>query len=92
MASGILRKRKPLWRRPSKLIPTTLMPSSMLADTQAARGSLAQALATAERAVQQNPRDVRAYAVLGVLEEKSGNWQKAEETYQKAMQIDPNTG
>jgi len=64
----------------------------MLADTQAARGLLAQALATAERAVQQNPRDVRAHSGLGVMEEKSGNWQKAEEAYQKALQIDPQYG
>jgi tetratricopeptide (TPR) repeat protein len=64
----------------------------MLADTQAARGSLVQALASAEGAVQQNPRDLRGYALLGVLEEKSGNWQKAEETYQKAMLIDPAFG
>jgi tetratricopeptide (TPR) repeat protein len=64
----------------------------MLADTQAARGSLAQALATAERAVQQNSRAVQGYAVLGVLEEKAGNWQKAEETYQKVMRIDPGYG
>ena len=64
----------------------------LLADTQAARGSLPQALASAERAVQQNPRDLRGYALSGVLEEKSGNWQKAEETYQKAMQIDSKYG
>lgn len=64
----------------------------MLADTQAARGSLAQALASAKRVIQQNPHDVHGYALLGVLEEKSGNWQKAEEAYQKAMQIDPEFG
>lgn len=64
----------------------------MLADTQAARGSLPQALATAAWEVQRNPRDLRGYMLLGVLEEKSGDWQKAEEAYQKARQIDPAFG
>jgi tetratricopeptide (TPR) repeat protein len=64
----------------------------LLANTQAARGSLAQGIASAEHAVQQNPRDLRANTMLAVLEEKSGNWQKAEDAYQKAMQIDPAYG
>jgi Flp pilus assembly protein TadD len=61
----------------------------MLATTQEARGSLPQALASAQRSVQQNPRDVRSYTLLGMFEEKSGDWQKAQEAYQKALQIEP---
>jgi Flp pilus assembly protein TadD len=60
----------------------------MLAETQAALGSLPQAVASAQLAVQQNPHDVRSYALWGLLEEKSGNWQKAEEAYRRALQID----
>jgi Flp pilus assembly protein TadD len=75
-----------------ELDPNNANASLMLADTQAARGSLAQALTSAERTVQQNPRDLRGYVLLGALEEKSGNWQKAEETYQKSMQVDTDFG
>jgi len=32
---------------------------------------------------------VRSYVLLGTLEERRGNWQKAQELYQKALQVQP---
>jgi Flp pilus assembly protein TadD len=39
--------------------------------------------------IQQNPRDVRPYMLLGILEETRGNWQKAQSLYLKALQVQP---
>ena len=42
----------------------------MLARVQEARGSMERAAVSYERLIQQNPRDVRSYVLLGALEEK----------------------
>jgi tetratricopeptide (TPR) repeat protein len=42
-----------------------------------------------QESIQRNPRDVRSYILLGTLEEQRGNWQKAQELYQKALQVQP---
>ena len=47
------------------------------------------ALTTAQRWVQQNPKDPRAYTELGVIQDAQGNWQEAEQSYQKALQVYP---
>ncbi len=64
----------------------------MLANLQAAEGLMAEAMTTARRAVQQSPQDMRTYSVLAEIEEKSGNWQDAEKTYQKALQVNSQFG
>jgi cytochrome c-type biogenesis protein CcmH/NrfG len=64
----------------------------MLANLQAAQGSTAQALTTAQRAVQQSPQDMRVYTVQAEIERKSGDWQDAEKTYQKALKVNPQFG
>jgi tetratricopeptide (TPR) repeat protein len=56
---------------------------------QVAGGSKDKAAASYERSIQQNPRDVRSYVLLGGLEESRGNWQRAQELYQKALQVQP---
>jgi len=47
------------------------------------------ALEAAQRWVQQSPKDPRAYVELGVLQDGQGNWQQAEQTYQKGLQVQP---
>jgi cellulose synthase operon protein C len=69
--------------------PGTLL---LLSETEAARGATAQAIENAQRAIKLSPGDVRGYATLADLEEKSGDWEKAEQTYQQAMNIDPHFG
>jgi Flp pilus assembly protein TadD len=56
---------------------------------QLRRGSADKAIATYERCIQENPRELRTYVLLGPLEESRGNWQKAQELYQKALKINP---
>ena len=46
-------------------------------------------MATYEQAVRDNPRDVRSYIELGSLEDLRGNWQKAQELYHQALQVEP---
>ncbi len=46
-------------------------------------------LSTAQRWVQQDPKDPRAYVELGVVQDGQGNWQDAEQSYQKALQVTP---
>jgi len=61
----------------------------LLAQVQAAQGSIDRAVASYERSIQRNPRDARMYVMLGALEETRGNWQKAQELDQKALQVQP---
>ncbi len=61
----------------------------LLAPVEIARGEQDRAMATCQRAIQENPRDVRNYVQLGTLEEARGNWQKGQELYQKALQVEP---
>jgi Flp pilus assembly protein TadD len=48
-----------------------------------------QVLTTAQHWVQQSPKDPRAYLELGVVQDRQGNWQDAEQSYQKALQVSP---
>jgi tetratricopeptide (TPR) repeat protein len=61
----------------------------LLGQVQVAGGSKDKAAASYERSIQQNPRDVRSYVLLGALEESRGNWQRAQELYQKGLQVQP---
>jgi tetratricopeptide (TPR) repeat protein len=62
---------------------------ALLARVQVARGSIDQAIANYQRALDANPRDVHLYAALGGISESRGEWQKAQDLYQKALQIQP---
>jgi Flp pilus assembly protein TadD len=61
----------------------------MLARAQVAKGSVDQAIAGYQRAMQSNPRDVRIYISLASLLETRGDWQQAEDLYKKALAIQP---
>jgi Flp pilus assembly protein TadD len=58
-----------------------------LTTAQLGLGSVEQAIATYQRAIQQSPHDVRPYVLLGSLEEAQGKWQDAEQDYQKALEV-----
>ena len=61
----------------------------MLAQVQQQRGSLDEAKSSYEQLMQKNPRDPRSYALLGIAEESQGDWQHAQQQYQKALDIQP---
>jgi len=56
---------------------------------QIARGSIQQAIQSYQRAIGEDPRDVRAYLLLGSLQESQGNWQEAQQDYQRALSVQP---
>ena len=55
-----------------------------------AAGRHDDAISVLERAIHDNPQDVRPYLNLGAYEERRGNWQKAQDLYKKVLQIQPN--
>jgi len=61
----------------------------LLGETEAARGAVDQAIANYQRGIQDNPREVTLYVSLAGLLERRGDWQHAEELYQKALQVQP---
>ena len=61
----------------------------MLIQTQLAAGSTDQAAATCQRAIEQNPHDVRPLLFLAQLQESQGDWKNAEQTYHKLLQLQP---
>jgi len=38
-------------------------------------------------AIQHNPKDTQSYFLLATIEDQEGDWQKAKELYQKALQL-----
>ncbi len=61
----------------------------LLGQVQAAEGAKDRAIATYHRTIQANPRDIQAYVSLGVLYEGQGDWQQAQQLYQKALALEP---
>jgi tetratricopeptide (TPR) repeat protein len=60
----------------------------MLGQVQIAKGSAGQAVATYEHALQDNPRDISFYILLGDLYNSQHDLDKAEDAYHKALAID----
>jgi cellulose synthase operon protein C len=60
-----------------------------LAHLEIARGSIDQALAVYQKAVDENPTNDRLYVSLGSVLESRGNLDSAEESYKKALQLRP---
>jgi len=76
-------------KRSIELDKTSVPAFLLLAQLQSAAGQIDNASATLEQSMRENPRDVRAYVDLGVYEERRGNWQRAQDLYKKALQIQP---
>lgn len=60
-----------------------------LSQVQAARGRVSEAIATSQQALLDNPRQVAFYVLIGRLYEREGDRDKAKQSYQDALQIDP---
>ena len=50
---------------------------------------LDQAIKNLEAAIEKDPKNVQNYVNLGIIYEKSGNAEKAEETYKRCLKVDP---
>jgi cellulose synthase operon protein C len=59
-----------------------------LVQVQAAKGPTQQAIATVQRALQDNPRESALYVLNGQLFESERDWDGAKNCYQKALEID----
>jgi len=60
-----------------------------LGQVQVAQGSVDQAIATYQRSLKNNPREIRFYILIGELYESKQDWEKAKQMYQKALEIQP---
>jgi tetratricopeptide (TPR) repeat protein len=60
-----------------------------LCQLQATKGEIDQAIATAQQALKDNPREPNLYVLMGKLYESKSEWKKAEEAYQSALGINP---
>ena len=61
-----------------------------LGEVQAARGEVDQAIATYEQAAKDHPHNANFQTLLGQLYESKQDWNRAQEAYQKALEITPN--
>jgi len=60
-----------------------------LGQVQVASGSTDQAIATYQNSIQQNPREVSFYILMGELYEAKQDWNDAKTWYQKALELQP---
>lgn len=58
-----------------------------LAQTQAAEGSVSQALATYRQSIKDHPREISFYLLAGMMYESQNNWDQAKAMYQQALNI-----
>lgn len=58
-----------------------------LAQVQTSLGSIDQAIANYQRGIEANPRALQLYVAEAILYENRGEWQKAQDLYQKALGI-----
>jgi tetratricopeptide (TPR) repeat protein len=57
-----------------------------------ARGMDDKAVSVFEQCMQKFPKDVRAFLLLGNVEENRNNWKRAQELYEKSLQVSPDNG
>ena len=60
-----------------------------LCRVRAAKGDIDRAMATAQQAIQDNPREPNLYILMGKLHESKSEWKQAEDAYQNALAISP---
>ena len=60
-----------------------------LGQVQVAKGSVDDAIATYQRSLKDNSREASFYILMGELYESKRDWDKAKESYQKALEIQP---
>jgi tetratricopeptide (TPR) repeat protein len=60
-----------------------------LGQVQAARGAVDDAIASSKQGLQQNPKQVALYVLIGRLYERKGELEPARQSYQQAVNIDP---
>jgi tetratricopeptide (TPR) repeat protein len=60
-----------------------------LCQVRAAKGPIDPAIATAQQALKDNPRDPNLFVLMGKLYESKSDWKKAEDAYQNALAINP---
>ena len=60
-----------------------------LARTYTQAGELDQGIQRFEKAVADNPEDIRAYFLLGIMQEQSSNYAAAANSYRKALEVNP---
>ena len=60
-----------------------------LGQVQATKGSVDEAIATYKKSIQENPNEASFYILLGQLYESKQDWNKAKESYQKALELKP---
>ncbi len=60
-----------------------------LSEAQAARGKVDEAIATGQSALQDNPKQIAFYILTGRLYESKHDFDKAQQCYQKALEVDP---
>ncbi len=58
-----------------------------LCQVRAAKGQIDQAIATAQQALKDNPREPSLFVLMGKLYESKSDWKKAEDAYQNALAI-----
>jgi tetratricopeptide (TPR) repeat protein len=76
-------------QRASGINPHNVDAATLLSKVEMARGERDEALATAYRAITDNPRAAIACFSAATLEELLGNTPKAEELYRKALELEP---
>src|SRR5579863_2760156 len=59
-----------------------------LAQTQAAEGSVSQALATYQQSIKDHPREISFYLLAGMMYESQHDWDQAKNMYQQALNIE----
>lgn len=60
-----------------------------LCQVRTAKGEVDQAIATAQQALRDNPREPNLYVLMGKLYESKSEWKKAEEAFQNALGLNP---
>lgn len=64
---------------------------AVLGQVQFAAGSPDDAIKSANSWIQKNPKDVRPYLMISMVEHNRNNWQKEQQMLQKALEIQPDS-